>query len=193
MSNWSCKSCGETHEPQFDSCWKCGSERFLDQTNGRPQPSDSHSNTKTEPRAEPRAEPITAQITCVKCKTVLRTKLVSGFFQCPECLTKYQSQQVHSSPPAFVISPQLPMPEPYSPPPPKQNKGLTPEVKAALKIFGLDETSDLKAARQAYRKLVQGYHPDKVTHLGPELRNLAESKCKEFNAAIKTIELHFTN
>ena len=24
---WTCPACGEDHEPQFHSCWRCGSER----------------------------------------------------------------------------------------------------------------------------------------------------------------------
>jgi hypothetical protein len=24
---WKCPRCGETSEPQFDSCWKCGADR----------------------------------------------------------------------------------------------------------------------------------------------------------------------
>lgn len=24
---WSCRRCGETHEAQFSSCWKCGAEK----------------------------------------------------------------------------------------------------------------------------------------------------------------------
>ncbi|HEU0011492.1 MAG TPA: DUF2007 domain-containing protein [Verrucomicrobiae bacterium] len=26
-SNWVCPACGETSEPQFDSCWKCGAAK----------------------------------------------------------------------------------------------------------------------------------------------------------------------
>jgi len=26
-SNWVCPACGETSEPQFDSCWKCGATK----------------------------------------------------------------------------------------------------------------------------------------------------------------------
>jgi hypothetical protein len=26
-NDWICKSCGETSEPQFTSCWKCGSAK----------------------------------------------------------------------------------------------------------------------------------------------------------------------
>ena len=25
---WRCLQCGESHEPQFSSCWNCGSEQF---------------------------------------------------------------------------------------------------------------------------------------------------------------------
>lgn len=25
--SWTCQSCGETHEGQFQSCWNCGAER----------------------------------------------------------------------------------------------------------------------------------------------------------------------
>lgn len=25
--NWACAECGESSEPQFDSCWKCGAAR----------------------------------------------------------------------------------------------------------------------------------------------------------------------
>jgi hypothetical protein len=26
-NNWVCPACGETSEPQFDSCWKCGAAK----------------------------------------------------------------------------------------------------------------------------------------------------------------------
>jgi hypothetical protein len=29
---WKCEKCGETSEPQFDSCWKCGAERKNEKT-----------------------------------------------------------------------------------------------------------------------------------------------------------------
>lgn len=37
--------------------------------------------------------------------------------------------------------------------------------------------------RDKYLQLISQYHPDKVQHLGPELRELAEIKSKEINAA----------
>ncbi len=35
----------------------------------------------------------------------------------------------------------------------------------------------------AYRKLALTYHPDKVAHLKPEVREYADQKMKEINAA----------
>jgi Protein of unknown function (DUF4236)/DnaJ domain len=39
----------------------------------------------------------------------------------------------------------------------------------------------------AYRKIAQLYHPDKVAALGPELREVAEQKMKEINAAYDSL------
>jgi hypothetical protein len=41
--------------------------------------------------------------------------------------------------------------------------------------------------------LVAEYHPDKVAHLGPELRGLAARKTLELNLAMQFIEEHVTN
>ncbi|PLX73519.1 MAG: hypothetical protein C0615_10865 [Desulfuromonas sp.] len=27
QAGWTCSKCGETHEGQFDTCWRCGKER----------------------------------------------------------------------------------------------------------------------------------------------------------------------
>lgn len=37
--------------------------------------------------------------------------------------------------------------------------------------------------QEAYRRLASQYHPDKVQHLGAEIRALAEQKSREINAA----------
>jgi hypothetical protein len=31
-SRWTCSKCSETNEPQFDSCWKCGTLKKDDRT-----------------------------------------------------------------------------------------------------------------------------------------------------------------
>lgn len=50
-------------------------------------------------------------------------------------------------------------------------------------VLGVAETASLDEVVAAYRSAMNQYHPDKVAHLGEELRDLAEKKCKEINLA----------
>lgn len=50
-------------------------------------------------------------------------------------------------------------------------------------VLGLRGKVSLDDVRQQYRHLAMQYHPDKVNHLGPKLRKLAEMEMKELNEA----------
>ncbi len=50
-------------------------------------------------------------------------------------------------------------------------------------VLGISPDATVDEIRQAYRALMGQYHPDKVATLGAELRDLAERKSKEINAA----------
>jgi len=50
-------------------------------------------------------------------------------------------------------------------------------------VLGLEPGADLEVIKKAYRRLSMKYHPDKVSHLGDEFRNVAEEKMKEINSA----------
>ena len=54
-----------------------------------------------------------------------------------------------------------------------------------LEIKSNASDSELK---KAYRKMATKYHPDKVNHLGNDLRKLAEEKCKSVNKAYQNIK-----
>jgi phosphoribosylformylglycinamidine synthase len=76
----------------------------------------------------------------------------------------------------------------------KQNqktRTLPPEVKKALKVFGLDESAAVNDIKSAYRNNIKNYHPDKVAHLGAKLRAVAEAETKEFNSAKKILDDFF--
>jgi hypothetical protein len=50
-------------------------------------------------------------------------------------------------------------------------------------LIGLKGKVTKEQVRLKYIDLISQYHPDKVQHLGPELKELAETKSKEINAA----------
>ncbi|OGQ78002.1 MAG: hypothetical protein A2289_21315 [Deltaproteobacteria bacterium RIFOXYA12_FULL_58_15] len=55
-------------------------------------------------------------------------------------------------------------------------------------ILGIPPTADAGEIRAAYQRLVQQYHPDRVADLGPELREVAERRTKEINAAYSQLK-----
>jgi hypothetical protein len=64
-------------------------------------------------------------------------------------------------------------------------------MRQAYEILGLPAgRTTIQAARAAYRTRVAEYHPDKVAHLGEELRELAARKALEINLAIQYMEGH---
>jgi hypothetical protein len=73
----------------------------------------------------------------------------------------------------------------WSDAPPFDPAGATEAEKKAHygRLFGLQGTISRSEIRSKYLQSVALYHPDKVQHLGPELRELAERKTKEINAA----------
>lgn len=50
-------------------------------------------------------------------------------------------------------------------------------------ILGLKPDKSSDDIKNHYRELVMQYHPDRVTHLGPKLREVAEQEMKEINEA----------
>ena len=50
-------------------------------------------------------------------------------------------------------------------------------------VLGVSPQATSEEIRAAYQKLMREYHPDRVADLGSELRELAEKRSKEINAA----------
>jgi hypothetical protein len=57
----------------------------------------------------------------------------------------------------------------------------------AYQLLGADESDSEDEIKRKYKHIVMQYHPDRVAHLGPELRELASRKTTEINAAFATI------
>jgi DnaJ like chaperone protein len=60
------------------------------------------------------------------------------------------------------------------------------------RILGLEPGADFIRIKAAYRQLSQQYHPDKVSHLGEEFRQVAEEKMKEINQAYNHLKKKFS-
>jgi DnaJ-domain-containing protein 1 len=66
-----------------------------------------------------------------------------------------------------------------------------PSQRTAHAILGVSPQATLQEIRHAYQTLVQQYHPDKVADMGPELRDLAERRTQEINAAYTELKARF--
>src|SRR5262249_32443805 len=55
-------------------------------------------------------------------------------------------------------------------------------------IRGITVSASAEEIRIAYRKMANLYHPDKVAHLAPEFREMADRKMKDINTAYGTLK-----
>jgi len=54
--------------------------------------------------------------------------------------------------------------------------------------LGITTDANDDEVEQAYRRMISDYHPDKVANAAKELRELAEVRAQEINAAYETIK-----
>ena len=60
-------------------------------------------------------------------------------------------------------------------------------------VLGVEEHASFADIKTAYRKLCRQYHPDKVTHLGSKLKEVAEEELKRINESYSYFKaLHST-
>jgi preprotein translocase subunit Sec63 len=52
-----------------------------------------------------------------------------------------------------------------------------------FEVLGLTASASEDELKKAFRALIVQYHPDKVAHLAPEFRDLAEKRTRELTAA----------
>jgi hypothetical protein len=65
---------------------------------------------------------------------------------------------------------------------------VPPPLKDPWEVIGVQRGLPLDDAKKAYHALIQQYHPDKVSHLAPEFRKIAEERTREINEAYRLIE-----
>ena len=62
------------------------------------------------------------------------------------------------------------------------------ETDSANKILGIEPSATDEEVKKAYREMAKKNHPDLVSNLGDEVREAAERKFQEINAAYETIK-----
>ncbi|MBJ12178.1 MAG: molecular chaperone DjlA [Candidatus Marinimicrobia bacterium] len=62
------------------------------------------------------------------------------------------------------------------------------DIDKAYTILEIKSTATDNEIKKAYRKMATKYHPDKVSHLGKDLSQMAENKFKAVNDAYQTIK-----
>jgi len=63
-----------------------------------------------------------------------------------------------------------------------------PETDSSYKILEIDQSSSNEEIKKAYRRMAMKYHPDKVSHLGEEIRKSADEKFTRVNEAYEKIK-----
>jgi hypothetical protein len=110
-----------------------------------------------------------------------QTLFVRREFQESEPVYHPSQQEQHAPPPHT---------EERQSPPSGANTSVT-SMRQAYEILGFPPgRTTLKLARKAYHTRIAEYHPDKVAHLGQELRELAARKALEINLAMDYVEEH---
>jgi DnaJ like chaperone protein len=62
------------------------------------------------------------------------------------------------------------------------------DTENAYRILGVASTATDEEVKSAYREMAKRYHPDKVSHLGEEVKKAAEEKFQKVNDAYETIK-----
>lgn len=62
------------------------------------------------------------------------------------------------------------------------------ETNSAYKILEIESTATNDEVKKAYREMAIKYHPDKVSHLGEDVRQAAEAKFSSLNVAYEAIK-----
>ncbi|MFA5418921.1 MAG: TerB family tellurite resistance protein [Bacteroidales bacterium] len=62
------------------------------------------------------------------------------------------------------------------------------DTESAYKILEIEPSATNEEVKKAYRELAKKYHPDKVAHLGEEVKKAAEEKIMQLNAAYDSIK-----
>ena len=178
---WSkCEYCGES---LVYKCPQCGITNYLRELEcecgyvHKIKKYNKESKEKNENNQKYKNKSIIIEINCKICDNHIKYYLEKNFdvFFCEKCRTIYSIEIENKIPNIKII---------------KIGKKVLPlEIKKYLEILGIKESeiteNELKIA---WKRQIDLYHPDKVSHLGADIQAVAEKKTKELNEAYSKIK-----
>jgi DnaJ like chaperone protein len=172
--------------PRFRSLSRDKEQKLPDQEHHADEPGEESGREHRDIR--------TAAFDCIVCGSRLRVRLkpADATYRCPACKSEYKTVHADGEPPVLLVMPVSPQYTKSSKGSANRRRTLPSEVRAALLVLALKEDATFEQVRQAYHEAVKQYHPDKVAHLGPELRKVADLKTKEINSAYVILEEFYT-
>jgi DnaJ like chaperone protein len=61
-------------------------------------------------------------------------------------------------------------------------------IDSCYKVLEVERSATNEEIKKAYRNMAVKYHPDKLNHLGEDIRNASEEKFKKVNEAYEKIK-----
>jgi len=126
---------------------------------------------------DPVKEEVEYIIKCEGCgvRIRLKTPIGKGTHICPRCKSEFKVFLLTEE--IFIV---------FLPKAGNQKKQAT-LAQDPYKILGLDSNCDIDTIKEAYRKKLHACHPDKVSEMDPEIRDVAEKLAKKIILAYKVI------
>ena len=146
------------------------------------EPEESGTEAATQTTTEP--PPPHGILRCSCCQKRLRVPHLAApsEIRCPGCQTEYA---VHWQDSVCLVE-RLVVPESDAPPDEEAEDG--PASASPWRVLGLADNSPWDAVERARRSLLQQYHPDRLGHVSPLVRQLAEEAFKRVSEAYDTLK-----
>jgi predicted RNA-binding Zn-ribbon protein involved in translation (DUF1610 family) len=161
--NWSfsdsikCPHCGEYNLKTWGKCVKCKKELFSSQNNYE---------NKNNQRKENETNKETKIFECVVCRNKFSINVIDEYnaFVCKNCRSIYSYEWKNGKLLINVV---------------KREETIPDNIKKLIEFFDLEFPIEQGKLKSSYHKKLSQYHPDKVSHLGKEFKELSEQKTKE--------------
>ena len=164
-----CENCGESNLKIWEKCIKCG--KRINITNNHKNNGYEYKNNNSEKKQENNVKTTLFECTVCKNKFSIDTRDNFDAFACKKCKSIFSYEWIKNKLIINVI---------------KKEQIIPNEIMNLANFFSLEFPITQNDLKKSYHKILSQYHPDKVSHLAQEFKNISEQKTKEI---IKNYEL----